>query len=146
MTYVFFRIFNDVSPLRVSVEAEHIGLNVSEHNAHNDLFDLDALEEAIDERGKAWLIGAESGDAERIGRRLLMIAKLYTYLKQASIAVELYAFLLNDDDMPEAIQDDAERLIFQLESDVGSAITQSAWEIGKAYTLADVIERLSSAV
>lgn len=89
---------------------------------------------------------AESGDAERIGRRLLMIAELYTHLKQASIAVELYAYLLNDDDMPEAIQDDAERLIFQLESDLGSAVIQSAWEIGKSYTLADVIERLSSAV
>ena len=51
LTYVFFRIFNDVSPLRVSVEAEHIGLNVSEHNAHNDLFDLVATMETQSQTG-----------------------------------------------------------------------------------------------
>lgn len=40
VTYVLFRVINRVYPLRVSVDDETIGLNVSEHGARNDLFDL----------------------------------------------------------------------------------------------------------
>jgi len=40
ITYFVFRIFNMITPLRVSREDEKVGLNVSEHGARNDLFNL----------------------------------------------------------------------------------------------------------
>jgi len=40
LTYVIFRIINRIYPLRVNLDDETIGLNVSEHGARNDLFDL----------------------------------------------------------------------------------------------------------
>ncbi|MFW5696288.1 MAG: ammonium transporter, partial [Phototrophicaceae bacterium] len=40
MVYVVLRIVNTISPLRVSIEDEKIGLNVSEHGATTDLLDL----------------------------------------------------------------------------------------------------------
>ncbi|MEM7028114.1 MAG: ammonium transporter [Chloroflexota bacterium] len=40
LTYLFARITNHFSPLRVSSEDEQIGLNVSEHGATTDLLDL----------------------------------------------------------------------------------------------------------
>jgi ammonium transporter len=38
--YVILRIINTISPLRVSAEDEHIGLNVSEHGERTDILDL----------------------------------------------------------------------------------------------------------
>jgi Amt family ammonium transporter len=40
ITYIFVKIINRIFPLRVSLEDEQIGLNVSEHGATNDLLDL----------------------------------------------------------------------------------------------------------
>ncbi len=40
VVYVIFRIVNRIYPLRVSVEDEYIGLNISEHQARNDIFEL----------------------------------------------------------------------------------------------------------
>ncbi len=40
VTYGLLTIYNRFKPLRVSVEDEKIGLNISEHGARNDLFDL----------------------------------------------------------------------------------------------------------
>ena len=36
----FFYTLNRISPIRVSKEDEHIGLNISEHNAKTDFIDL----------------------------------------------------------------------------------------------------------
>lgn len=40
VTYLIFRIINRIRPLRVSAEDEHMGLNISEHGASNELLDL----------------------------------------------------------------------------------------------------------
>lgn len=40
VTYLFFRTIEPFLPMRVTLEDERIGLNISEHGAHNDLFDL----------------------------------------------------------------------------------------------------------
>lgn len=40
VTFVFFYLLNKFMPLRVSQEQERIGLNMAEHNARNDLYDL----------------------------------------------------------------------------------------------------------
>lgn len=40
VTYIILRITNRFYPLRVSVEAEHVGLNVSEHGATTEWLDL----------------------------------------------------------------------------------------------------------
>jgi ammonium transporter len=40
VTYIFYRFFDNFSKLRVTVEDELIGLNISEHGARNDLFDF----------------------------------------------------------------------------------------------------------
>lgn len=40
ITYMFFNIVNRFFPMRVTVEDEQVGLNVSEHGARTDLFDL----------------------------------------------------------------------------------------------------------
>jgi ammonium transporter len=40
VTYIFFRTIDPFLPLRVTEEDEKVGLNVSEHGARNDLFDL----------------------------------------------------------------------------------------------------------
>ncbi len=40
LPYVFMRFLNMLSPMRVSPEDEHVGLNVSEHGAKTDLLDL----------------------------------------------------------------------------------------------------------
>lgn len=40
LTYIVFSIFDRFSSLRVSEEDERLGLNISEHGARNDLFDL----------------------------------------------------------------------------------------------------------
>lgn len=40
VTYFVFKGINRISPLRVSLENEKVGLNISEHGARNDLFDL----------------------------------------------------------------------------------------------------------
>ncbi|MCB0212880.1 MAG: ammonium transporter, partial [Anaerolineae bacterium] len=40
ITYIILASINRLTPLRVSAEAEHIGLNVSEHGATTDLLDL----------------------------------------------------------------------------------------------------------
>jgi ammonium transporter len=40
LTYLFTQIFNRLRPIRVSVEDERQGLNVSEHGAHNELHDF----------------------------------------------------------------------------------------------------------
>ncbi|MGJ3238468.1 MAG: ammonium transporter [Anaerolineae bacterium] len=40
ITYLVFRVVDRITPLRVSEADEKIGLNVSEHGARNDLFDL----------------------------------------------------------------------------------------------------------
>jgi Amt family ammonium transporter len=40
VTYLFLRIINRFSPIRVNLEDEQIGLNVSEHGATTDLLDL----------------------------------------------------------------------------------------------------------
>ena len=40
ITLLIFRLINRFSPLRVSTEAEHIGLNVSEHGASTEILDL----------------------------------------------------------------------------------------------------------
>ncbi len=40
ITYLIMSIINRVSPLRVSEDNERLGLNISEHRARNDLFEL----------------------------------------------------------------------------------------------------------
>ena len=40
LSYIILRIINPRSPLRVSAEEEHIGLNISEHDASTELVDL----------------------------------------------------------------------------------------------------------
>jgi ammonium transporter len=40
VTYLVMSIYNRLSPLRVSVEEERVGLNISEHGARTDLLDL----------------------------------------------------------------------------------------------------------
>jgi ammonium transporter len=40
LTYLFTNIVNRIRPIRVSAEDEKLGLNVSEHDAHNELLDL----------------------------------------------------------------------------------------------------------
>ena len=40
IVYVFFRIVDRIWPLRVTAENEQLGLNMSEHRARNDLFEL----------------------------------------------------------------------------------------------------------
>ncbi|MEO0595939.1 MAG: response regulator, partial [Chloroflexota bacterium] len=40
LTYIIFSALNTIFPLRVSAEDEQIGLNVAEHGARNDLFNL----------------------------------------------------------------------------------------------------------
>lgn len=40
MTYIIFRIIDQFMGLRVSTEDEKVGLNISEHGARNDLFEL----------------------------------------------------------------------------------------------------------
>jgi len=40
LTYIIFRFINPFFPLRVSIENEKTGLNISEHGARNDLFDF----------------------------------------------------------------------------------------------------------
>lgn len=40
ITYIVMQAFNQLSPLRVTVEEERVGLNISEHGASNELFDL----------------------------------------------------------------------------------------------------------
>jgi Amt family ammonium transporter len=49
--YVFLRIINTFSPLRVTPEEEHIGLNVSEHGARTDLLDLFEIMDAQSKSG-----------------------------------------------------------------------------------------------
>lgn len=40
VTYLFFNVVNRIYPMRVTVEDERVGLNISEHGARTDLFDL----------------------------------------------------------------------------------------------------------
>jgi Amt family ammonium transporter len=40
LTYIVFRIINNIRPLRVSADDEQIGLNVSEHGATTEILDL----------------------------------------------------------------------------------------------------------
>ncbi|MEO1290158.1 MAG: ammonium transporter, partial [Chloroflexota bacterium] len=40
ITYIAFRFFDTIMPLRVSEEAEEVGLNISEHGARNELYSL----------------------------------------------------------------------------------------------------------
>lgn len=40
ITYFVFRIVNRIYPMRVSIEDEKVGLNISEHGAKTDLYDL----------------------------------------------------------------------------------------------------------
>lgn len=46
VTYVVFRVLDRFSGLRVSAEDEKVGLNISEHGARNDLFDLISVMDA----------------------------------------------------------------------------------------------------
>lgn len=43
ITYTVFRIINRFHPIRVSAESETLGLNISEHRARNDLYNLFAV-------------------------------------------------------------------------------------------------------
>jgi len=40
ITYLFFNIVNRFFPMRVTIEDEQVGLNISEHGARTDMFDL----------------------------------------------------------------------------------------------------------
>ena len=40
LTWILLTVINRILPLRVSAEAEHIGLNVSEHHAKTEVYDL----------------------------------------------------------------------------------------------------------
>ncbi len=52
VTYLLFRfVINPRLPIRVSEESEMLGLNISEHHAHNDLYDLFAVMETQSRTG-----------------------------------------------------------------------------------------------
>jgi ammonium transporter len=71
VTYFFFRITSPFIPLRVSEEDEKVGLNISEHHARNDLFDLFSVMETQSRTGDLSLRAPEEAfsDVGMIGAR-----------------------------------------------------------------------------
>jgi ammonium transporter len=71
VTYVFFRIINRFFPLRVTQDNEKVGLNVSEHRARNDMFEMLTVMETQSRTGDLSLrVPAESfSDVGQLGER-----------------------------------------------------------------------------
>ena len=69
---------------------------------------------------------------------LMGIARLYVADKKNEQALELLAFVLYHPENDAALEDEAERMAFDLESDISSNVVEAAWERGKARSLEEI--------
>lgn len=80
----------------------------------------------------------ESPQAQQLMLRILLnVARLHRKQEQYPQALRLLAFVLNDDNTPEPLQDEAEELILEIELHMGD--TRDAWEAGKSSTIQDIL-------
>jgi hypothetical protein len=59
-------------------------------------------------------------------------------------AMEFLAFVMNYPDAANEVEDEAEKLVFELEAELDQAVIEGAWERGKAYTLEKLVSEALS--
>ncbi|MFW5748851.1 MAG: serine/threonine-protein kinase PknK [Chloroflexota bacterium] len=69
---------------------------------------------------------------------LLSFARWYIYQGMQDSALELLAFILNAGDLPIELEDEAERLSFDIQDEMPEAAAGRHWEVGKARRLNDI--------
>ena len=86
-TYIVFSIINKLSPLRVSAEAEYIGLNIHEHDAHTDLLDMFLV---MDEQAKTKDLSLRVPEEPftEVGRIAKKYNQVISNLEQATARIE----------------------------------------------------------
>lgn len=77
---------------------------------------------------------------------LLSLARLYLAQGRERPALELLAFLLAFPGSPEALQDAAEALIFDVEARLPAAVVEEAWEAGKHMDLGTLVGQILTQV
>lgn len=73
---------------------------------------------------------------------LLSIARLQISLDQKENALEILAFIITRELTPEAIEDEAERLIFDLETTLEPGAMEEWWERGKNHSFDSLVRAL----
>lgn len=77
-------------------------------------------------------------------RTLMNVAHLRIAEDKKEHALELLAFLFYYPESTEDIEDEAERILFDLESELSSSVVQPIWEKGKESTLDDILRQTLS--
>jgi tetratricopeptide (TPR) repeat protein len=73
---------------------------------------------------------------------LLEIGRLFIFNDQKPQAVELLSLVLHHPEAPEVVEDEAERLLFELESDMDAGVMSVNWEKGKTGNLDSAVNHL----
>jgi hypothetical protein len=87
-------------------------------------------------------VAVENGLEELLLGTLLDIALYRSARGEKGRALEILAVLLHMPGGLEGVEDEAERIAFELESELKPEVVESVWEKGKSVTLDDFIQQI----
>jgi tetratricopeptide (TPR) repeat protein len=128
-----YRELGDVSAtIRTLIRLGNAELALDERNTAKEY-----LREALD-------TAIQISETTQTLRALVGLARLRMATEQKIQAMEFLAFVMNYPDAANEVEDEAEKLVFELEAELDQAVIEGAWERGKAYTLEKLVSEALS--
>ena len=91
---------------------------------------------------KALQLAVDNKETMRALKSLTLLARLYIHQDNKDRAMELLAFVMTYPEIIHELEDEAERMVFDLESELDQGVIERAWERGKS----DTLDKLSSEI